>query len=164
LNIDYPVTIRPGTPQHIPDLIRLAGQSPTAAHWSDLQYWSLFPKEGQGSRIVLVAECDRPNESRDEEPTVVGFLIARQAAGELELENIVVAEEFRAKGVGKQLVQELLTKAQELNWQSIFLEVRESNTRARRFYEKLNFRETGRRKAYYSAPSEDAILYVQTLR
>ena len=47
---------------------------------------------------------------------------------------------------------------------SLFLEVRESNTAARKLYEKLGFRETGRRKAYYSNPIEEAILYSKTLR
>jgi ribosomal-protein-alanine N-acetyltransferase len=41
--------------------------------------------------------------------------------------------------------------------------VRESNTAARRLYEKLGFSEIGRRKAYYHNPQEDAILYSKTL-
>jgi ribosomal-protein-alanine N-acetyltransferase len=164
LKIDYPVTIRWGTPQHIPDLIALGRKSPTAAQWSDHQYWSLLPKEGQGSRVVLVAEYGQPEELRGEAANIAGFLIARHAAAEWELENIVVAEEFRGKGVGKQLMQELFTQAQKMNSDLVFLEVRDSNAPARRFYEKLGFQETGRRKAYYSNPTEDAILYRKTLR
>jgi len=151
-------------PQHIPDLIGLGRQSPTAAQWSDSQYWNLFPKEGQGSRVVLVAESGRPEELRGETATIVGFLIARYAAAECELENIVVAEEFRGKRVGTQLMQELFTQAQKTDSDLVFLEVRESNTPAKRFYEKLGFQETGRRKAYYSNPVEDAILCARTLR
>lgn len=113
---------------------------------------------------MLVADRDLQQGQSDEKPTVLGFLVARQVAGEWELENIVVAEEFRGKGVGTQLLRELLTQAQKGNSDSVFLEVRESNAPARHFYQKLGFRETGRRKAYYSNPAEDAILYGRTLR
>ena len=113
---------------------------------------------------MLVAECRRPEPLRGEAATIAGFLIARYAAAEWELENIVVAEEFRGKRVGTQLMQELFTQAQKLNSDLVFLEVRESNTPARRFYEKLGFQKTGRRKAYYSNPSEDSILYGRALR
>ena len=108
---------------------------------------------------MLIADCNLP----EKVPAVVGFLIALHAGPEWELENIVVAEEFRGKGVGKQLMHKLFTQAQEANSNLVFLEVRESNTAARRFYEKLGFRETGRRKSYYSNPYEDAILYSRTL-
>lgn len=134
-----------------------------AARWSDTQYSSLFPKEGLGSRVVLVAEYGRLEQLRDR-ATIAGFVVARHAAAEWELENIVVAEEFRGKGIGTRLVQQLLTQAQRANGDLVFLEVRESNTPARRFYEKLGFQETGRRKAYYSNPTEDAILYRRMLR
>jgi ribosomal-protein-alanine N-acetyltransferase len=111
---------------------------------------------------VLIAECDLPEDLRNEVSTVVGFLVALRAGPEWELENIVVAEDVRGKGVGKQLIHKLFTQAQEANSNLVFLEVRESNASARRFYEKLGFQETGRRKAYYSNPTEDAILYWRT--
>jgi len=40
----------------------------------------------------------------------------------------------------------------------VHLEVRESNTAARKLYERWGFREVGRRKSYYSGPPEDALL------
>ena len=113
---------------------------------------------------MLIADCDLPPELGHAVPTVVGFLIARQAAAEWELENIVVAEEFRGRGIGTELLKELLTEAQKANSDAVFLEVRESNTASRRLYEKLGFHETGRRRDYYSNPTEDAILYGRTLR
>ena len=42
--------------------------------------------------------------------------------------------------------------------EDIFLEVRESNVSARALYVKLGFAEIGKRKKYYSNPTEDAIL------
>ena len=41
----------------------------------------------------------------------------------------------------------------------VLLEVRESNTPARRLYEKLGFALEGRRPGYYQDPGEDALLF-----
>ena len=90
--------------------------------------------------------------------------MARHLPPEWELENIVVAPAVRRMGVGIQLLDSLLVQARQNDSASIFLEVRESNTEARRLYEKLGFRENGRRRAYYTSPSEDAVLYSKTLR
>ena len=95
---------------------------------------------------------------------VVGFLIARHLAPEWELENIVVAHIARRKGLGKLLLNALLSAARETNSDSVFLEVRESNAAARTLYEKAGFEQTGRRKTYYTNPTEDAVLYRGTLR
>jgi [ribosomal protein S18]-alanine N-acetyltransferase len=40
----------------------------------------------------------------------------------------------------------------------MYLEVRESNTRARALYASRGFEEVGRRRRYYRAPVEDALI------
>jgi ribosomal-protein-alanine N-acetyltransferase len=40
----------------------------------------------------------------------------------------------------------------------MYLEVRESNTAARRLYASRGFEEMGRRRGYYKRPAEDAIV------
>jgi len=94
---------------------------------------------------------------------ILGFLIAQHIGPEWELENIVVAHEVQGKGVGTRLLNELFAQAKQANSEAVFLEVRESNVAARGLYEKLGFKESGRRKCYYSNPLEDAILYRRTL-
>ena len=89
--------------------------------------------------------------------------MARHLAPEWELENIVVAPAARRTGLGKRLLNALLSQARETNSAAVFLEVRESNTAARSLYEKTGFQLTGRRKAYYTNPQEDAVLYRLTL-
>ena len=122
-----------------------------------MQYESLFVSGDSAlSRIALVAE-------RQEDPAIRGFLIARHVGSEWELENIVVAPEMQGKGMGTQLLNELIACAQQANSHAVFLEVRDSNTPARRLYEKLGFKKTGRRKSYYSNPLEDAVLYTKAL-
>ena len=139
-------------------MIRLERQSPATAHWTEQQYSDLFATRGEPpARLALVAE-------EAGSFALSGFLVARHMPPEWELENIVVAPAVRRIGIGKQLMDALLFQAQETNSDAIFLEVRESNAAARRLYEKLGLRENGRRKAYYSNPTEDAVLYSKTLR
>jgi [ribosomal protein S18]-alanine N-acetyltransferase len=148
--------IRPATAADIPHIMTLERSSSTAGHWTEQQYQQLLGSCSDGpQRLVLVAEISY---------IVLGFLIAQHVAPEWELENIVVAEAGRRKGLGKRLLDAVLTRARETNSDAVFLEVRESNASARALYENAGFEESGRRKSYYSAPQEDAILYRRSLR
>ncbi|HEV2401340.1 MAG TPA: ribosomal protein S18-alanine N-acetyltransferase [Candidatus Sulfotelmatobacter sp.] len=152
-----PITIRPATRNDIPQMMSLESQSQSAAHWSEKQYEGLFRPNAPVALLALVAEGKG-------QADLLGFLVARHLAPEWELENVVVAPECRRRGIGTRLMQELITRAQQANTGSVFLEVRESNASARAFYKKLGFHETGRRKAYYSNPTEDAVLCCKTLQ
>ncbi len=120
---------------------------------------SLQKTEEQGWGTPRKSGVKIPGQTQIGPVILIGFLVARNVAPEWELENVVVRAEFRGAGIGTQLLEALLTRARAINSRSIFLEVRESNTAARRLYAKAGFRETGRRKGYYSDPPEDAILY-----
>ena len=155
--------IRPATVEDIPSILGLDRSSP-AAHWTELQYHQLFqPRSGAShQRLVLIVEGWQTDISiADEraEMVVLAFLVARHVASEWELENIVVAETARRMGLGKQLLEALLTRATETKSDAVFLEVRESNASARALYESSGFEPTGHRTAYYTNPFEDAVLY-----
>ena len=95
----------------------------------------------------------------EDDGAIRAFLVARFTAAECELENLVVAVAHRRRGFGLQLVQSLIATARQRNVVQILLEARESNTAARALYEKVGFELNGRRKAYYSHPEEDALLF-----
>jgi [ribosomal protein S18]-alanine N-acetyltransferase len=157
------MTIRPATPDDMPFMMNIERSCPTAAHWSEQQYAQLFEMSGDSpKRLALVAEGTSKDASHspteDTGKNLLGFLVARLGAGEWELENIVVSLAVRRKGLGLRLLDNLLTHARETTGTSVFLEVRESNTAARSLYHRAGFRETGRRKSYYTNPQEDAIL------
>jgi len=63
-------------------------------------------------------------------------------------------------GLGKRLVRRLLQMARWAQAREIFLEVRTSNPVAYRLYQRLGFREIGRRKDYYPTHGgrEDALV------
>jgi ribosomal-protein-alanine N-acetyltransferase len=86
---------------------------------------------------------------------IVGFLVARiLAVDEREILNLAVAPDSRRKGVARAL----LTQIFEGFRGGVFLEVRESNGVALKFYKSLGFKELSRRRGYYSSPSETAIV------
>lgn len=93
-----------------------------------------------------------------EEDSILGYCGVVMAADEGDITNVAVDEAHRQKGVGSMLVQELICRTRERGVTKLFLEVRESNVKARALYEKQGFEQNGRRKHYYEAPTEDAIL------
>ena len=149
--------VRKATVQDAAEMIRLERQSPTTAHWTEQQYLDLLAaKRESPTRLALVTQ-------KEGSSALAAFLVARHSPPEWELENIVVAREVRGTGTGKKLMDTLLVQARQTSSDAVLLEVRESNAAARRLYEKLGFRETGRRKAYYTNPGEDAVLYSKIL-
>jgi ribosomal protein S18 acetylase RimI-like enzyme len=55
--------------------------------------------------------------------------------------DIIVKEEFRGKGYGKEIVQTLLGKAKEIGTEKAYLQAVENNSTAKRLYKELGFNE-----------------------
>ena len=98
--------------------------------------------------MALIAEADGER---------LGYLFASLIAGEGEVIRIATTPRARKRGAARALLSHLLSLSD-----TCFLEVRESNAPARTLYESMGFRETGRRRAYYKSPAEDAVLYQWT--
>jgi len=141
--------LRHATLDDVPKLIALEKHAVTAAHWSDEQYRAVFSPSGPPRLALVLEDAD----------AIPGFLIARIAGPEWELENIAIAGPARRRGLGTRLLGEFLTTARARGATSVFLEVRESNSAARRLYERWAFCESGRRPAYYRDPEEAAVTY-----
>ncbi len=92
-----------------------------------------------------------------EDGSVLGYAGLHVAVDEGYIDNIAVQEQYRRMGVGQALLGAFIRFGQE-NLAFLTLEVRPSNTAAIQFYLKHGFAQVGRRKNYYSAPKEDAIL------
>jgi ribosomal-protein-alanine N-acetyltransferase len=78
--------------------------------------------------------------------------------GEVRINNLAVSTTCRRKGRGEALVRHLMEVGRGLGCRRISLEVRPSNAAALRLYDKLGFKEVGRRKNYYSDTHEDALV------
>jgi ribosomal-protein-alanine N-acetyltransferase len=81
-------------------------------------------------------------------------VVARTLGTESEILNLAVAPEFRRRQVARELLRAVLRDPRG----DIFLEVRESNVAARKFYESIGFEEIQIRKKYYHSPPETAIV------
>jgi ribosomal-protein-alanine N-acetyltransferase len=140
--------IRSATAEDIPAILAIEGKAEHAAHWPEEKYREMFESE-TSQRFVLVLE-DRG--------TIRGFAVGHVLDQECEIENLVVASDFRRRGWGSNLLQSLIGAARHERVTAFFLEVRESNLAARALYNRVGFAENGRRKRYYREPEEDGIL------
>lgn len=87
-----------------------------------------------------------------------GAGLLRVVAGEGELLRIAVHPADRRHGVGRALLRAILSAAADACPYGIHLEVRASNVAARHLYARQGFVDHGRRRDYYQAPREDAVL------
>lgn len=96
---------------------------------------------------------------------IIGYIVQSFAVGEAHILNVCVAEEHRMRGIGNTLVKEAINDVAQKNVDTIFLEVRESNSAAISIYNKVGFVEVGMRKSYYPAAKgrEDAIVMAREL-
>lgn len=85
-----------------------------------------------------------------------GFVLTRAAPGEEELLLIAVAPEFRARGLGKVLIELLFEAARARGSERIFLEMRRGNP-AIHLYRSTGFTPIGERLNYYRTASGERI-------
>ena len=90
--------------------------------------------------------------------TVAGYVGSQTVCNETDMMNVAVTADFRRRGIAESLVNALVAELKKLESHSLTLEVRASNTPAQALYEKLGFREVGRRPRYYQNPKEDALI------
>lgn len=77
---------------------------------------------------------------------------------EAHVTNIAVLPKFHGRGIGALLLEHMITTAKALRATSMTLEVRPSNTPARKMYTRRGFKEHGLRPNYYKDLGEDAII------
>jgi ribosomal-protein-alanine N-acetyltransferase len=95
---------------------------------------------------------------RTEQCAVAGFCAFWLICDEIHINNLAIRPDFRAQGIGSALLRHVLGQARELGARRATLEVRASNERARRLYERMGFYVAGNRRNYYSNPVEDALI------
>ena len=97
---------------------------------------------------------------------LVGYFVAMPGFEEMHLLNVTVSARHEGRGHARRLLAELYALSASFAATAVWLEVRESNARARALYEREGFTEAGRRRDYYPAPAgkrEDAILMTRSL-
>ncbi len=77
---------------------------------------------------------------------------------EANIDNVVVAAEYRGKGIAQALLAELIRRGEADGVEAFTLEVRVSNEAAIHVYRKLGFCSEGIRPRFYEKPVEDALI------
>ena len=89
---------------------------------------------------------------------LVGYRVLMLGPGEAHLLNLSIAADWQRRGFGRQLLLATVHEARAAEVQTMFLEVRPSNTAGIALYLDIGFRRVGLRKGYYPAAGgrEDA--------
>lgn len=138
--------IVPMTAAHLPAVAALEKACFPADPWSEGLFRDALDNP---NTAILLAE--------GEDGAVLGYAVLSTVLDEGNLDNIAVARPARRNGVADALLSALTGFGRE-HLACLMLEVRASNAPAIALYEKHGFTAAGRRKNYYDAPCEDAIL------
>jgi ribosomal-protein-alanine N-acetyltransferase len=144
-------SVRAMTAQDIDDVLMLATRSVEGPHWTRGDFEQILQPTATLTRCSVVALSDS---------CLAGFAVASWLPQETaaEIEGLVVAEKSRRQGIGSALMGACMAWAAKFGASSMRLEVRASNAAALALYHCHGFSAVGSRRAYYSAPIEDAVL------
>jgi ribosomal-protein-alanine N-acetyltransferase len=95
------------------------------------------------------------------ESELLGYFVAMKGVDEVHLLNITVAPAHQRMGWARVMLDALVLWSRGQGAQWLWLEVRNSNTRARTIYERYGFRHVGTRRDYYpdgDSKREDAVV------
>ncbi len=138
--------ILPMSPVHLSRVAALEKLCFPADPWSEALFQAALDSP---HAAILLAE--------GEDGSILGYAVLSVILDEGNLDNIAVAPDCRRHGVADALLGALTGFGRD-NLSLLMLEVRASNAPAITLYEKHGFAAVGRRKNYYDAPREDAIL------
>ena len=83
--------------------------------------------------------------------TLIGYFVAMEGVDEVHLLNITVTPSEQGRGHGREMLDALVDLCRDCGAEQLWLEVRQSNPRARELYRRYGFREVGVRRGYYPA-------------
>jgi len=96
-----------------------------------------------------------------DEGALAGYFLLMHAVDETHLLDVAVSGARQGSGLGRFLLDRIAARSRAVGMASILLEVRPSNERALKVYERYGYTQIGRRKGYYPAHEgkrEDAIV------
>lgn len=116
---------------------------------------ALLTEIGQPERYLLLV-CKRQGR-------LEGYVGLEYVMDEGYITDLGVFAKYRRHGVGSGLLRELERRGRALGLRFLTLEVRPGNAAALGLYRVLGYQEVGRRKDFYTAPREDALLLTKYL-
>ncbi|MFH2063817.1 MAG: ribosomal protein S18-alanine N-acetyltransferase [Pseudomonadota bacterium] len=124
--------------------------------WSRTSCLHELTCEGSYSFGIVFTDPDRPTQ-------FIAYIFFRIIMDEMHLFRIGVAQKWQKKGFATYLFQQSIQLASEKGADTVYLEVRTSNTPAISLYHKLGFRLIGKRPRYYPETNEDALVLMKQI-
>ncbi|MGH7927120.1 MAG: ribosomal protein S18-alanine N-acetyltransferase [Candidatus Binatia bacterium] len=121
-----------------------------------------YPWSERFFRQEMQVECAR-SFLAELDGRIAGYILFWLLPGAIDIHNSAVHQDFRRRGLGRSLLENVIAVARNRASSRITLEVRKSNTTAKRLYESIGFTVSGIRKGYYSDDGEDAFLMILEL-
>lgn len=118
--------------------------------WSRESFWREAANKYTCYRLALAGD------------EIIGYGGCWLSFGDAEVTNIALAPEWRGRGLGRALMEDLIRAAMARGATAMTLEVRPSNAPALALYARYGFQPAGRRPHYYSDNGEDAIIMWNT--
>jgi ribosomal-protein-alanine N-acetyltransferase len=118
--------------------------------WSAETFWGELAQGPHRHYVVLRDDADPSG--------VLGFAGLAVAGVDGYVQTIAVAASHRGRGLGARLLRELLAEAVRQGCPAVDLEVRAGDPVAQGLYVKAGFVPIGRRRRYYTATGEDALV------
>ena len=113
------------------------------------------------SRSMFAGELAKPASlclGAFEGEQLAGYLIVSRYVDAWHVMNIAVSPDFRRRGIATALLERLFELTDDRSRRGYTLEVRISNERAIRLYERFGFKRRGLRRGYYTDNREDALI------
>lgn len=117
------------------------------------------------SRRLIESELVAPSRINlvwTDDDHIAGYVLSMQILDDLHVNKIGASPQFRRRGVASELMSAVAAIALDRGCELISLEVRESNTAARAFYESLAFTVEYVRRAYYPS-GENALVMSRSI-
>jgi ribosomal-protein-alanine N-acetyltransferase len=115
--------------------------------WSPELFWSELAQSGLRYYLVAVRAG-----------AIIGYAGLAAWSGESWVQTVAVAEDARGLGVGRRLMNALLSEARRRAARTCALEVRADNAVAQQLYASLGFHRIGIRRGYYQPSGADALV------
>ena len=143
------------------DAVVAIEQSAHAHPWSRGNFADSL-RAGHGAAVYVAPNAPHvPANQRVGEHALVGYWVAMPGFEESHLLNITVASGFRRQGWASRMMVDLIHWSLHIQAQTLWLEVRDSNTGAQALYDHMGFERISVRKGYYPLSTrarEDAIV------
>ncbi|WP_182187639.1 ribosomal protein S18-alanine N-acetyltransferase [Pectinatus frisingensis] len=116
--------------------------------WSRQSFWEEAVKKD--AYYLLAVDCSTDIE------VVIGYVGVWLIFGEGHITNVALMPHYQGRGIASAMIKKIIMIIRSMGINSMTLEVRPSNNKALRLYQKFGFKSVGRRPHYYLDNNEDA--------